>query len=79
LPYIPDLLGLLVEKWVFGYNEIMVFFSHLQLTSIEGLSLKGVYVFLTIILVFVLARFIELRKLTIFRQFTAVAVSFGSR
>lgn len=72
LPYVPDLLGLLVEKWVFGYNEIMVFFSRLQLTSIEGLSLKGVYVFLTIILVFVLARFIELRKLTIFRQFTAV-------
>jgi competence protein ComEC len=72
LPYIPELLGLLVEKWVFVYNEILVFFSQLELTSIEGLSLKGVVVLLTIILVFVLARFIELRKLTIFRQFTAV-------
>jgi competence protein ComEC len=71
LPYIPELLGLMVEKWIFVYNEIMVFFSHLELTSIEGLSLKGVVVLFTIIVVFVLARFIELRKLTIFRFFTA--------
>lgn len=70
LPYIPELLGLLVEKWVFVYNEILVFFSHLELTSIEGLSLKGVVVLLTFILVFALARFIEIRKLTVFRLFT---------
>jgi competence protein ComEC len=72
LPYIPDLTGMLVEKWVFVYNEIMVFFSHLELTSIERLSLKGAHVFLIMMLVFALARFIEYRKLAVFRLFVMV-------
>jgi competence protein ComEC len=71
-PYIPDFAGLIVEKWVFAYNEIMVFFSQFEITSIENLSLKGIYVMLIILLVFILAGFIRIRRLYLFRLFTAI-------
>lgn len=68
-------LGYILEKCVFFYNEIILFFSRLSITSIEDLSLKGKYVFLIILLVFFLVRFLELRRIYLFRIFTFLLVA----
>jgi competence protein ComEC len=72
LPFLPDILGKLLQGWIYVYNDIMQFLSNLSFTSIEDLTLKAPYVFLIMILVFLFIRFIETRKMALFRWFTVL-------
>jgi competence protein ComEC len=77
LPVVPDILGRILEYWIFGYNEVLLFFSKLPFASLQNIALKPHYVFLIMALTFLIVRFIEDRKLYLFRIFTIVLCVFS--
>jgi competence protein ComEC len=72
IPVISDILGWVLQYWIYGYNELLLFFSKLPFASLHDLSLKTHYVFLILALTFIGVRFIEVRRLFLFRLFTVV-------
>jgi len=68
-------LGKFISGWIGYYNDFMLLISKLSFTAIEELHLKLPMVFLLIILVALLVRFIQTRQLLIFRFFTLVLIS----
>ncbi len=70
-----SLLGKFLSVWIGAYNDIMVLFSKLPITAIEDLHLKVPMVFLLMVLVAFLVRFVETRQLVIFRFFTLVLIT----
>ncbi len=70
LPFMAQIIGFVLEKWVNIYNDIMFNLSKFSATSIEGIYLKSIYVYLIILVLFLLIRFIETRKVQIFKLFT---------
>ena len=77
LPVVPDILGRILEYWICGYNEVLLFFSKLPFASLQDITLKSQYVFLIMTLTFLSVRFIESRKLYLFRTFTFVLCVFS--
>ena len=72
LGIIPTLIGKFIYGWVFCYNEIMVFISRLSFAKIEDLYLKPMHVYLIILCIFFLIRFIETKRIFYFRYFTLI-------
>jgi competence protein ComEC len=74
LPYIPDLIGDLVQWWIYGYQKVLILLSRWDITSIEGLTLKSHHVFLIMVFVLLLHKLIESRSLSVFVVITVLLV-----
>jgi competence protein ComEC len=68
------ILGKILSTWIGIYNDIMLSFSKLPITAIEELHLKLPMVFLLMMMVAFLVRFVQARQLVIFKFFTLVLV-----
>ncbi len=68
------ILGKMLSVWIGLYNDIMLLFSKLPITAIEDLHLRLPMVFLLMVMVAFLIRFVQVRQLVIFRFFTIVLV-----
>ncbi len=66
LPFFATIIGYLIEKWIWMYNEILVFASSIPFALIENLYLKPTYVFLIICCVMLLLQFMFTRKFYFF-------------
>jgi len=70
-----SLLGKFISGWIGFYNDFMLLISKLSFTAIEELHLRVPMVFLLMVLVALLVRFIQTRQLVIFRFFTLILIS----
>jgi competence protein ComEC len=77
IPVLSDIIGQVLQYWVYGYNELMLYFSKLPFASLQNLSLKTSYVFLILVLTFIAIRFIEERRLFLFKVFTLIFCIFS--
>lgn len=68
--FIPEIVAYLLEGWVYFYNLTMSYISKFESATIEGLYIKPYFVFLMIICVILIVRFLETRKLHFMRAFT---------
>jgi competence protein ComEC len=77
LPVLPDILGHVLQYWIYGYNELLLFFSKLPFAALRDLSLKAHFVFLILAMTFFCIRFVEDRKLYLFKVFTLLFCIFS--
>jgi len=70
LGFIPEFIGTELEGWVYFYNETMLFISQFKIATVDNLYLKPHLVFLIVLCLIVLIRFIETRKFYLYRIFT---------
>jgi len=71
IPFLAHTIGFVLEQWVNIYNDIMFYLSKFSLTSVEGIYLKSIYVYLIILVIFLFARAIETQKVRVFKLFTS--------
>ena len=74
LGFIPELIGKLIESWIFFYNEIMLFISSFNMALISDLHPKIEIAILLIFGMLMLAGFIETRRLYFFKFLTIILV-----
>lgn len=67
---IPLWIGKFISGWVYFYNELMLQISQLSFATIENLYLAPLQVVLIIICTIFLLRFLDIKKLYLFRYFT---------
>lgn len=78
LPVIPTLIGTIMQYWMVAYNSLMYWFGSLRFASIEHLWIREYHVFFILLLIFLLFRFADSRRIFVFRLFTYSLMIFSA-
>ena len=72
LPLIPELVGFLLQTWISLYNKFLVFAGSFELSTIENLHIRSYQVFLSLLCLLLLFKFLDTKRLFFFRHFTLI-------